>query len=269
MVLEIVRVVGDEVLDSRGNPTVEVAVTLADGTVGRALVPSGASTGANEAVELRDGDPARYGGMGVLTAVGHVNTTIAAAVRGLNASDQRGLDAALMALDGTANKARLGANAILGVSLACARAAAAALGLPLYRYLGGADAHLLPVPLFNILNGGKHAAGSTDFQEYELAPTGASSFREALRCGVEVYHALRDVLHARGASRPTSATRAASPRRCRRTPPPSRSSWKRSGAPATPPARIAGWRWTRRPVPSTATAATTWRGRARRSRPTS
>jgi enolase len=200
MVLEIVRVVGDEVLDSRGNPTVEVAVTLADGTVGRALVPSGASTGANEAVELRDGDPARYGGMGVLTAVGHVNTTIAAAVRGLNASDQRGLDAALMALDGTANKARLGANAILGVSLACARAAAAALGLPLYRYLGGADAHLLPVPLFNILNGGKHAAGSTDFQEYELAPTGASSFREALRCGVEVYHALRDVLHARGAS---------------------------------------------------------------------
>jgi len=198
--LTIRSVVGDEVLDSRGNPTVEVAVTLADGSVGRAIVPSGASTGANEAVELRDGDKGRFGGKGVLKAVEYVNTTIAEALAGADAGDQRGIDLRLIELDGTPNKGKLGANAILGVSMACAHAAAAALGLPLYRYLGGVDAHILPVPLFNILNGGKHAENSSDFQEFKLAPTGAPSFREALRCGAEVYQALKAVLHARGAS---------------------------------------------------------------------
>ena len=200
MVLRIVQVDSSEVLDSRGNPTVAVEITLADGSMGRAIVPSGASTGAHEAVELRDGDKQRFGGRGVLQAVEHVRTTIAKALRGMDASDQRGIDQALIALDGTPNKAKLGANAILGVSLACAHAAAAALGLPLYRYLGGVDAHLLPVPCFNILNGGQHAQNSTDFQEYMLAPAGVASFHEALRCGAEVYHALQAVLHDRGAS---------------------------------------------------------------------
>jgi enolase len=200
MDLRIVQVDSSEVLDSRGNPTVAVEITLADGSSGRAMVPSGASTGAHEAVELRDGDKQRFGGRGVLQAVEHVRTTIAKALRGMDASDQRGIDQALIALDGTPNKAKLGANAILGVSLACAHASAAALGLPLYRYIGGADTHLLPVPCFNILNGGQHAQNSTDFQEYMLAPAGVASFREALRCGAEVYHALRAVLHDRGAS---------------------------------------------------------------------
>ena len=197
---QIERIEGSEMLDSRGNPTVEVEVTLADGTVGRAMVPSGASTGVNEAVELRDGDKKRFGGKGVLKAVEHVGTTIAKALTGLDASHQRGIDQALIALDGTANKGKLGANAILGVSLACAHAAAAALGLPLYRYLGGVDAHILPVPMFNILNGGKHAQDSTDIQEFMLVPAGAPSFREAVRCGAEVYAALKAVLHDRGAS---------------------------------------------------------------------
>ena len=200
MDMRIVKVEGSEVLDSRGNQTVEVEVTLADGTVGQAMVPSGASTGANEAVELRDGDKKRFGGKGVLKAVEHVQTTIAGALKGLDASDQRGIDLTLIALDGTANKGNLGANAILGVSLACARAAATALGVPLYRYLGGVDAHVLPVPMFNILNGGKHAKNSTDIQEFMLVPAGAPSFREAVRCGAEVYAALRSVLHDRGAS---------------------------------------------------------------------
>jgi len=200
MDLHIQRVTGREVLDSRGNPTVEVEVTLADGTLGRAIVPSGASTGEYEAVELRDGDKKRFGGKGVLTAVEHVKTTIAEALRGMDAGDQRAIDRAMIALDGTENKGKLGANAILGVSLSCARAAAAALGLPLYRYIGGVDAHILPVPCFNILNGGKHAQNSTDFQEYMLVPAGVGSFPEALRCGAEVYQALKQVLHDRGAS---------------------------------------------------------------------
>jgi enolase len=200
MDLQIARIEGSEMLDSRGNPTVEVEVTLADGTVGRAMVPSGASTGVNEAVELRDGDKKRFGGKGVLKAVEHVRTTIAEALKGADAGDQRGIDLALIALDGTANKGELGANAILGVSLACAHAAAAALGVPLYRYLGGVDAHILPVPMFNILNGGKHAQDSTDIQEFMLVPAGAPNFREAVRCGAEVYAALRSVLHDRGAS---------------------------------------------------------------------
>lgn len=187
-----------EVLDSRGNPTVEVTVRLSGGGVGVALVPSGASTGAHEAVELRDGDPARFGGQGVRTAVGNVTERIAAEIIGLDALDQRGLDAALLALDGTPNKARLGANAVLGVSLASARAAADATGLPLYRYLGGVGAQLLPVPLLNVLNGGVHAQTSVDFQEFMLVPLGLPTFAEALRAGSECFHALRAVLRERG-----------------------------------------------------------------------
>jgi enolase len=200
MDLRITRLEGREVLDSRGTPTIAVDVTLGDGTVGQAMVPSGASTGVNEAVELRDGDKKRFGGKGVLTAARNVSTEIAAALKGVDASDQRGIDLALIALDGTPTKARLGANAILGASLACARAASTSLGVPLYRYLGGADAHVLPVPMFNILNGGKHAQDSSDFQEFMLVPAGMPTFRDAVRCGVEVYAALRSVLHDRGAS---------------------------------------------------------------------
>jgi enolase len=183
-----------EILDSRGNPTVEAEVTLADGTTGRAAVPSGASTGVYEAVELRDGDPNRYGGKGVLKAVVNVNEIIDVAVKGLPADDQEGLDRALIALDGTPNKAKLGANATLSVSLAAAHAAANRAGQPLYRYLARAEPELLPLPLFNILNGGKHAAGSVDFQEFMVAPVGASSFAEALRMGSEVYHTLGSIL---------------------------------------------------------------------------
>jgi enolase len=198
--MEIESVRGREILDSRGNPTLEVEVTLIDGSSGRAAVPSGASTGSHEALELRDGDAARYGGKGVLRAVEHVNGEIAGAVLGLSALDQAAVDQALIELDGTKDKSRLGANAILGVSLAVARAAAAFLALPLYRYLGGPAARLLPVPMFNILNGGKHAADSTDFQEFMVMPVGASTLAEALRMGAEVYQALRKVLQKRGLS---------------------------------------------------------------------
>ena len=189
-----------EVLDSRGNPTVEVEVGLAGGASGRAIVPSGASTGVHEAHELRDGDARRYGGRGVLDAVANVSGEIADAVLGQHATDQQGLDRLLAALDGTANKSRLGANALLGVSLAAAHAAAAAHGEQLYVYLGGAGANLLPLPLFNVLNGGKHAAGSTDFQEFMLAPVGLPTFREAVRAGAEVYQALKRLLAQRGLS---------------------------------------------------------------------
>ena len=194
----IARIAAREILDSRGNPTVEVDLTLADGSFGRAAVPSGASTGLNEAVELRDGDKARYGGKGVRQAVANVVDTISPAIRGRDAADQAGLDAALIALDGTPNKGRLGANAILGVSLAAAHAVAAARGLPLYRSLGGDGAVTLPVPFFNILNGGKHAEDSTDFQEFMVAPVGAASFFEAVRMGSEVFHTLRRALKAAG-----------------------------------------------------------------------
>ena len=188
-----------EILDSRGNPTIEVDVTLDSGAVGTAKVPSGASTGIYEAVELRDGDKSRYGGRGVLKAVANVNETIANRIIGMAADDQRTLDEALIELDGTPNKSKLGANATLGVSLAVAHAAAMLTSLPLYRYLGRReDARLLPVPLFNILNGGKHAAGSTDFQEFMVAPVGASTFADALRMGSEVYHSLFRLLHDRG-----------------------------------------------------------------------
>jgi enolase len=190
-----------EILDSRGNPTVEVEVGLDGGASGRAAVPSGASTGVHEALELRDGDKARYGGKGVLKAVGHVNGEIAAALTGLDALDQGGVDRAMLALDGTSHKTRLGANAILGVSLAVARAAAAACDLPLFRYLGGSAASRLPVPMFNILNGGVHANWQgTDLQEFMIAPVGAPNFAEALRWGAEVYHALKKVLKDAGHS---------------------------------------------------------------------
>jgi enolase len=193
----IAEVIGREVLDSRGNPTVEVDVRLEDGALGRAIVPSGASTGAHEAVELRDGDKQRYGGKGTIKAVRNVNEEISEELVGLNALDQVGIDRILIDLDGTPNKGRLGANAILGTSLAIAKAAAASLDLPLYKYLGGVHGHVLPVPMMNILNGGKHADNSSDFQEFMIMPVGASSFAEGLRWGAEIYAALKKVLHDR------------------------------------------------------------------------
>ena len=196
----IVDVHARQILDSRGNPTVEVDVTLEDGSMGRAAVPSGASTGAHEAVELRDGDKSRWGGKGVSKAVQAVNGEIAETVAGLEAEDQVALDRALITLDGTENKGRLGANAILGVSLATAKAAADAVGLPLYRYVGGVDANLLPTPMMNILNGGVHADNGIDFQEFMVMPVGAPDFSEALRCGAEIFHALKSGLHQAGFS---------------------------------------------------------------------
>ncbi|HET9476026.1 MAG TPA: phosphopyruvate hydratase [Dehalococcoidia bacterium] len=187
-----------EVLDSRGNPTVEVDVALESGARGSAKVPSGASTGIHEALELRDGDKSRYGGKGVLKAVTNVNETIAARVKGMAANGQRAVDEAMLELDGTPNKSNLGANAILGVSLAVAHAAAADAGVPLYRYLGGEGAHVLPLPLLNILNGGRHAEGSTDFQEFMIAPLGAPTFAEAMRWSAEVYQTLLRILHDEG-----------------------------------------------------------------------
>jgi enolase len=196
----IVDVHARQILDSRGNPTVEVDVTLEDGSLGRAAVPSGASTGAHEAVELRDGDKGRWGGKGVTKAVEAVNGEIAEEIVGFEAEDQAALDAMLIALDGTDNKGRLGANAILGVSLAAAKAAADAVGLPLYRYVGGVDANLLPTPMMNILNGGVHADNGIDFQEFMVMPVGAPDFAEALRCGAEIFHALKSGLHQAGLS---------------------------------------------------------------------
>lgn len=196
----IEEVYAREVLDSRGNPTVEVEVWLEDDIMGRAIVPSGASTGVHEAVELRDGDKNRYGGKGVEQAVENVNTLIASAVIGMDAMDQTGLDRALIALDGTANKGKLGANAILGVSMATARAAAESLGLPLFQYLGGINAKTLPTPMMNILNGGEHADNTVDIQEFMIMPVGAASFRQALQMGAEVFHSLKAVLKGRGLS---------------------------------------------------------------------
>jgi enolase len=196
---EIISIVGREILDSRGNPTVEVEVTLDSGAMGRAAVPSGASTGEHEAVELRDGGP-RYMGKGVATAVGYVNGEIADTLHGVDAFEQRFIDNELNSLDGTDNKARLGANAILGTSLAVAKAAADEVELPLWRYLGGPNAHVLPVPMMNVVNGGVHADNSIDMQEFMIMPVGAPSFREALRWGTETYHTLKKVLHDRGLS---------------------------------------------------------------------
>ncbi len=194
----IIDIHAREILDSRGNPTVEVDVLLEDGSMGRAAVPSGASTGAHEAVELRDGDPARYLGKGVLKAVGAVNGEISDALLGFDAEDQRDLDTALIALDGTANKSRLGANAILGTSLAAAKAAAAARGLPLWAYVGGVSAHVLPVPMMNIINGGEHADNPIDIQEFMIMPVGAPTLAEAVRWGSEVFHTLKKALHTKG-----------------------------------------------------------------------
>ena len=200
MSFAIEAVFGREILDSRGNPTVEVEVLLSGGASGRAAVPSGASTGEREALELRDGDKKRYGGKGVLKAVGHVNGEIAAEVRGTDARDQALLDRILIELDGTENKGRLGANAILGVSLAVARAAAEASGVPFYRYLGGAGARTLPVPMMNVINGGAHADNRLDPQEFMVCPVGFTSFAEALRAGVEVFHTLKGILKSKGLS---------------------------------------------------------------------
>lgn len=197
---EIIKVHGREILDSRGNPTVEAEVELAGGSTGRAAVPSGASTGEKEAVELRDGDKRRYLGKGVLKAVDHINGEIAATVAGMDASDQRAVDEAMIAADGTANKGKLGANAILAVSMATARAAADAHDLPLYRYLGGSNAATLPVPCLNVLNGGKHADNTVDFQEFMIAPHNAPTFKESIRMGMETFHALKGVLKTKGYS---------------------------------------------------------------------
>ena len=194
----IINVEAHEILDSRGNPTVEVEAILESGAIGRACVPSGASTGVNEACELRDGDASRYGGKGVLKAVANVNSTIAPEVEFLDATDQMGIDKLMIELDGTENKSNLGANAILGVSMAIARAAAETLGLPLYQYLGGIYAHLLPTPMMNILNGGQHADNNVDLQEFMVMPVGAPTFREGLRMGAEVFHSLKAVLKGKG-----------------------------------------------------------------------
>lgn len=196
----IVDIIGREILDSRGNPTVECDVLLESGVMGRAAVPSGASTGSREAIEVRDGDQTRYGGKGVLTAVEHVNTEISEAIMGLDAAEQAFLDRTLIDLDGTDNKVRLGANAMLAVSMAVAKAAAEEAGLPLYRYFGGSGAMQMPVPMMNIINGGAHANNSLDIQEFMIVPVGASSFREALRCGAEVFHTLKKILADRGMS---------------------------------------------------------------------
>jgi enolase len=197
---EIIYVHAREVLDSRGNPTVEVEVQLDSGVTGSAIVPSGASTGMNEALELRDGDKARYGGKGVIKAVDNVNDQIADELIGMEATEQVAIDELMLALDGTENKSKLGANAVLGVSMAVAKAAAADIGLPLYRYLGGINARVLPVPMMNILNGGKHAENSTDFQEFMVMPVGAENFRECVRWGAEIYQSLKKVLHDGGYS---------------------------------------------------------------------
>jgi len=197
-VAKISRIRAREILDSRGNPTVEVEVELADGTMGQAAVPSGASTGKYEALELRDGDSSRFKGKGVLTAVNNVNQKIAPAIVGMSATDQTAIDHKLIELDGTPNKSRLGANAVLGVSLAVAHAAANQANIPLYHYLGKAKTYTLPVPLMNILNGGKHAADSTDFQEFMIVPAGTTSFRHALQMGTEIYHSLKKVLQDKG-----------------------------------------------------------------------
>src|SRR5438128_6684791 len=194
----IVDVVAREILDSRGNPTLEADVLLESGVMGRAAVPSGASTGSREAIELRDGDKRRYGGKGVLKAVEYVNTEISEAVVGLDAVEQAFLDRTLIELDGTENKARLGANALLAVSMAVAKSAAEESGLPLYRYFGGSGAMQMPVPMMNVINGGAHANNSLDIQEFMIVPIGAQSFREAIRCGAEVFQALKKLIDAKG-----------------------------------------------------------------------
>ena len=198
--MNISEIKGREILDSRGNPTIEAEVILENGVIGRASVPSGASTGENEALEMRDGDKGRYGGKGTMRAVENVNTIIAPALVGRSAFRQRDIDNVMLELDGTPNKSKLGANAILGVSLAVARAAAKSLGMPLYRYIGGVNAHIMPVPMMNIINGGSHSDAPIAFQEFMIRPIGTNSFREGLRMGAEVFHALKAVLKEQGLS---------------------------------------------------------------------
>ena len=257
----ISRVVAREIIDSRGNPTVEVDVELKDGSLGRAAVPSGASTGAREAVELRDGDPDRFHGKGVRRAVDAVNESVADAVVGLDAEDQATVDRTMIELDGTPTKSRLGANALLGVSLATAKAAAAAHRLPLYRYVGGVDARLLPVPMMNIVNGGAHADNPLDFQEFMIAPIGAATFAEAVRMGSEVFHTLRRSLIDAGHSVNVGDEGGFAPDL--RT---AEEAWTSSYAPssraATSPAPTSRSSWTRPRRSSSATASTTMRARA-------
>ena len=264
--MAIIEAVGArEILDSRGNPTVEVEVLLDDGSFARAAVPSGASTGAFEAVELRDGDKA-YGGKGVQKAVAGVVQKIGPALEGLDADDQRLVDQTMIDLDGTPNKANLGANAILGASLAVARAAADSAGLPLYRYVGGPNAHLLPVPMMNILNGGSHADSNVDVQEFMIAPIGAATFREALQEGAEVYHALKSVLKKKGLATGLGDEGgfAPEPRQQPRRPRPDRRG--RLGRRAERSAPTSRWRWTSPRASSSTTAPTP--SRAAPSRPT-
>ena len=259
----IIDVFGREVLDSRGNPTVEVEVVLEDGSFGRAAVPSGASTGAFEAVELRDCDKGRYLGKGTLDAVAHVNEEIADALVGVEADDQRFVDDIMLEVDGTDNKGALGANAILGASLAVAKAAAESAELPLYKYVGGVNAHLLPTPMMNILNGGVHADNNVDFQEFMIMPVGADSFAEALRWCAEIYHTLKKVLHDAGLGGGVGDEGGFAP-----TSPRTRSRWNTSCAPArrpaTNPARTSCSPWIRLPPSSTTprSSATCWRARA-------
>ena len=259
----IERISGLEILDSRGNPTVLARVTLNDGTTGQAMVPSGASTGSREAIELRDGDKKRYQGKGVLGAVQALDTEIQDALQGMDPFQQAELDDLLLDLDGTENKGRLGANAMLGASMAIADAAAKACGQPLYRYLGGASARMLPVPMMNILNGGAHADNNVDIQEFMILPVGAPSFRECIRWGAEVYHALKGVLKG-ASSRPASATKAASPPTWAATRRPSASSRKPSPRPATSPGRTSSWVWTAPPTNSSRPASTSSTARKER-----
>ena len=258
----IAHVHGRQILDSRGNPTVEVDVRLASGAFGRAAVPSGASTGEHEAVELRDGDPAAFLGKGVARAVANVNGEIADAISGHDADDQRGLDRLLVELDGTPNKSRLGANAILGCSLAAAKAAAADAGLPLYRFLGGEEARVLPVPLMNVINGGAHAQNRLDLQEFMVVPAGAETYSEALRLGAEVFHHLKAVLHERGLSTGVGDEGGFAPD-LESTEQAIERSWRRPSARAT--ASASRSRSTRRRARSSATAPTSSRAKAGRS----
>ena len=240
--LEIESVIGREILDSRGNPTVEAEITLADGTVARGCAPSGASTGEFEALELRDGDKGRYLGKGVTKAVENINTVIADAVVGMDASDIYAIDAAMLRADGTKDKSNLGANAILAVSIAACRAAAASLEMPLYRFLGGVNGNRLPVPMMNILNGGAHATNTVDTQEFMIMPVGAPSFKEALRWCAEVFHALASILKARGLAT-SVGDEAALPPTCPATRRPSRPFWPPSKRPVISPAGTSCWPW--------------------------
>lgn len=252
MSTRIAAIEATEILDSRGNPTVRVSVALDGGIRAVSPVPSGASTGANEAVELRDGDPRRYGGKGVHRAVANVNNILAPALIGRNADQQAEIDHAMIGLDGTENKARLGANAILGVSQACARAAARAKGVPLYAHLGGSGANRVPMPMINVVNGGKHADSSLDIQEFMLVPCGTSSFGEALRWAAEVFHALRILLGSRGYTVAMGDEGGFAPLLRSNE----EACWKPSSPPACGRATMWRWRWTWQPVRSARTAAT-------------